>query len=77
MHNNNTETTRWTAEKKSHEEHTNMDDTLNDGHGRMDGGEGLNEEAMLATIWGGRAETSGLKQNGKVTQSAEKFTIQT
>ncbi|VAH68788.1 unnamed protein product [Triticum turgidum subsp. durum] len=31
-----------------------MDDTLNDGHGRMDGGEGLNEEAMLAMVWGGR-----------------------
>ena len=78
MHSNKREATRRTAEEKTHEEkHNNMDDTQNDEHRRKDGGEGLDEEAMLATVWGGQSEMSGLKQNGKVTQSAEKFTIWT
>ena len=46
MHSNRTETTRRTTEEKTHEEkHNSMDDAQEDGQRRMDGGEGLDEEA--------------------------------
>lgn len=57
--------------------HSNMDDTPDDGQGRMKGSEGLGEEAKSNVVRGGWEAMRELKQTREVKQRAKEFTIRT
>ena len=57
--------------------HNNMDDTPDDGQGRMNGSEGLYEEAKSIVVRGGWEAMGELKQNSEVKTGGKGNTIRT